>query len=74
MGHVYSPGMQAALRRLANQKPNLRRLTLSQQKLADKLLSEKIMGDKLFHEEQEYDLPPEREQQRIFVLQITGEI
>jgi hypothetical protein len=74
MGRVYSPGMQAALRRLSNQKPNLSRLTFNQQKLADQLLLQKIMRDKLFHEGQEYDLPPELEQQRILVLQLTGEI
>ena len=74
MGYVYSSGMQDALRRLANQEPNLRRLTFSQQTLADELLLQKIMGDKLFHEGQEYDLPPEREQQRILVLQLTGKI
>jgi hypothetical protein len=32
------------------------------------------MGDKLFHEGKEYDLPPEREQQRILVLQLTEKI
>jgi hypothetical protein len=66
--------MQDALRRLANQKPNLSRLTFNQQKLADELLLQKIKGDKLFHEGQEYDLPPEWEQQRILVLQLTEKI
>jgi hypothetical protein len=74
MGRVYSPGMQAALRRLSNQNTNLTRLTIREQKLADELLLQKIMGDKLFHEGKEYDLPPEREQQRILVLQLTEKI
>lgn len=74
MGYVYSSGMQAALRRFANQQPNLRRLTLSEQKLAEKLLAAGVKDGKLFHEGQEHDLPPEREQQRILVLQLAGKI
>lgn len=74
MGYVYSSGMQAALRRIANQNPNLSRLTFSQQRLADKLLAEGVKGNKLLHEGEEYDLPPEREQQRILVLQLTEKI
>ena len=46
MGLVYSSGMQAALRRLANQNPILIRLNLSQQRMAEELLLQKIMGDK----------------------------
>jgi len=74
MGYIYSSGMRDALRRLSNQNSNLMRLNLSQQRLADELLLQKIMGDKLFHEGQEYELPPEREQQRILVLQLTERI
>jgi len=44
------------------------------EKLADELLLQKIKGNKLLHEGQEYDLPPEREQQRILVLQLTENI
>lgn len=74
MGYVYSSGMKDALRSLAFQQPNLRRLNLKQQKLADKLLAEGVKGNKLLHEGEEYDLPPEREQQRILVLQLTEKI
>jgi hypothetical protein len=74
MGYVYSSGMQDALRRLANLEPNLTRLTFRQQKLADELLAKGVRGNKLLHEGQEYDLPPELEQQRILVLQLTGKI
>ena len=74
MGRIYSSGMQAALRRFANRQPNLRRLTLSEQKLAEKLLAAGVKDGKLLHEGKEYDLPPEREQQRILVLQLAGKI
>ena len=74
MGRVYSSGMQAALRRLANQNPNLMRLNLSQQRLADQLLLKKVSENKLLHGGREYELPPEREQQRILVLQLTEKI
>ena len=74
MGRVYSLGMRDALRRVSNQNPSLMRLNLSQQRLADELLAAGIKGDKLLHEGQEYDLPPEREQQRILVLQLTERI
>jgi hypothetical protein len=55
---VYSSGMQDALRRLANQKPNLSRLTFSQQKLADSLLQEGIEDGFFVHEGQKHPLPP----------------
>lgn len=74
MGRVYSSGMQAALRRAANQYANLRRMTLAEQKLADQLLATGVKGKKLLHEGEEHDLPLEREQQRILVLQLAGKI
>ena len=66
--------MGEALNRLSNQNPSLMRLNFRKQKLADKLLLKKISGDKLLHGGHEYDLPSDREQQRILVLQLTGEI
>jgi hypothetical protein len=71
---VYSSGMQDALRRLANQKPNLSRLTFSQQKLADSLLQAGMEDGFFVHEGQKHPLPPEPEAQRYCALQITGRL